>query len=431
MGTFKTWATIVSLCAMAPACSRSSGAQPTVHSLSNGLRIVVVHFPRSTNVSLFTFLPMSLCSDGPAQAQWSHLVEHLVIRSTFPNDLQRANAETLPDNLRLDFYGSIADWKEGLSHQRRWLEGVPFTAESLAAEKPKVISECDFTSRNFATHKFALAAWSHARRHSNSHVAMKNDVLGAGLPEVQRYRDERLFVPQKTTICAVGGVSAQAFLAEAEKQLGHLTSLAQPVPRTTLRAGNLAVTWDLDARHLVIVWPAPDFSDDDFAPLMAAAQRLSMQCFNDAQLQAQTGQCFAGTDLATPEGNFFYISASLQPAATFADVEKNLRRHLGELSGNKTDASQIRMLGRQLASTLTEVPDPATMMRQMPPGMKAAMVEGNIGLAFGMNAHRYGSQREALARTLADMSAVDMQRAGEKYLTPEKGSVCTIGPIKK
>src|SRR5215212_4078976 len=190
------------------ACSRSSGAQPAVHTLANGMRVVVVHFPKSTNVSIFTFSPMSLCSDGSGQAQWSHLIKHLVIRSTFPNELQRANAETLPDHLRLDFYGTTADWKEGLSHHRRWLEGVPFREEILAAERPKVISECDFTSRNFATHKFALAAWSHASRHSNSHVAIKGDVLRAELEEAQRYRDERLFLPQKTTICSVGGVDA-------------------------------------------------------------------------------------------------------------------------------------------------------------------------------------------------------------------------------
>src|SRR5687767_8722199 len=107
-------------------CNHGSSAEPVIRTLFNGVRVVVVHFPKSTNVSLFTFSPMGLCGDDPGQAQWLHLVEHLVIRSTFSNDLQRANAETLPDHMRLDFYGSTADWQEGLSHHRRWLEGVPF-----------------------------------------------------------------------------------------------------------------------------------------------------------------------------------------------------------------------------------------------------------------------------------------------------------------
>jgi predicted Zn-dependent peptidase len=433
--TFKAWTKgiLLSICAIGlfggllTACSRSSGAQPTVLTLANGLRVVVVHFPKSTNVSIFTFSPMSLCSDGPGQAQWSHLVEHLVIRSTFPNELQRANAETLPDHLRLDFYGNTTDWKEGLSHHRRWLEGVSFTEEILAAEKPKVIAECDFTSRNFATHKFALAAWSHASRHSNSHVAIKGDVLRAELVEVQRHRNERLFVPQKATICIVGGVDAPTFMAETEKQFGPLTSPAQPAAAVVPRTGSLDVTWDLDARHLVLAWPVPGFSDDDYAPLMVAAQWLSMQYFSDPQLKAQTGQVLAGADLATPEGNFFYVSAAIRPGVAFADVEKNVRVHLDRLSRNQMEASQIGMLGKQLASSLAEVPN---LGMQAAPRMKASMVEANAGLFWGMNVHRYDSHRYALARNLRNVSGASVQRAARKYLVPEKGSVCTISPVK-
>ena len=99
--------------------------------LTNGIRVVCVHFPTSTNAAIFTFLPMSLTSDGPNQAQWAHLVEHLIIRSTMSADSAQANAETLPDHMRLDFYGNTENWREGSSHHRRWLEGVPFTEANL------------------------------------------------------------------------------------------------------------------------------------------------------------------------------------------------------------------------------------------------------------------------------------------------------------
>ena len=403
-------------------------AQPAIHTLSNGMRVVVVHFPKSTNVSIFSFLPMSLCSDSPGRAQWSHLIEHLVLRSTFPENLERANAETLPDHMRLDFYGSTADWKEGLSHHRRWLEGARFTAETLAAETPKVVSECDFTTRNFATHKFALAAWSQAARHSNAHVAIKTDVLRAGLQDVQHYHDEHFFLPPQTTVCAVGGVDAQSFLAEAGRQLGNIASRARPAPRANPRPGNLDITWDLDARHLLLVWPLPDFADADFASLMTAGQWLTIQYFRDAQLKKFTGFTLAGADLATPEGNFFYISASLRPGATFADVEKILRAPLQKLSDNKIDLPQLPMLGRQLASSLTDVPDPALMLRQIPPGMNPAMVEGNIGLAFAMNVHRYGAHREIMARHLATASSASIHSATAKHLAPAQGVICSIRP---
>src|SRR5207302_6022301 len=54
------------------------GADGSV-TLTNGIRIVTVYFPGSTNESIFTYLPMSLTSDGPRQSQCAHLVEHLRI----------------------------------------------------------------------------------------------------------------------------------------------------------------------------------------------------------------------------------------------------------------------------------------------------------------------------------------------------------------
>ncbi len=91
---------------------------------------------------------MSLTSDRSRQSQWSHLVEHLVIRSTLPADSPVGNAETSPDHMRLDFYGSTNNWRESLEHHANWLRGIPFTQANLDAEKPKVNAECDFTARN-------------------------------------------------------------------------------------------------------------------------------------------------------------------------------------------------------------------------------------------------------------------------------------------
>jgi len=421
---------LLPLAMLGSGCSKSPGDTSTVNSpaLTNGIRVVAVCFPATTNVSIFTFLPMGLTSDGPEQTQWSHLIEHLVIRSTVPANSPQANAETLPDHMRLDFYGDLGNWKEGLSHHRRWLEGVPFTEASLATEKPKVISECDFTARNFATHKFAVAAWSHGFRHGKKHVSLKGDVTRAGLSDVQRLRDERLAVSNRLTVCIVSSLQPAEVFAEVQKQLGGLSLRSSPPLAVKTTPQSLDLTWDLDARHLLVTWPIPDYHQEDHAALMVAGQCLNMLLASDSQLTQQAGMIFAGADLTTPEGGFFFVSASLRPGSTFAALRKAIQTHVGRLSSDASTLASASLIASQLAASLTTLPNCELIKAQAPPGMSVAMIEGNVGLQLGMHEHRYGAHRPVLARQLPTVTADQVQQAVRRHLTPGRSLVCTLAP---
>lgn len=417
----------LTLIASCTACNKQH-AQTQITDLPNGIRVVAVHFPKSTNVSIFTYTPMGLASDGPGHAQWAHLVEHLVIRSTVPGDFTHANAETLADHMRLDTYGTVDDWQKWLSHHRRWIEGVPFTEANLQAEKPRVVSECVVTARNFATHKFALAAWAQGVRHGQKHVAIKGDVLNATLGDVQALRNEHFAIPGQVTVCVVGGVETAIVLSTLEKQLGGIKLTGKPVAAVRPRSGNIDLTWDLEARHLLLTWPIPGFEVGDYAQLMVAGQLLSME-FASApkKLKQQVGMALSGADLVTPEGNFFYISASLKPGATFEEVRKQLQATLDRLCAGQ-GLDQAADFGKQLAFSITQVADPSAFTSSLPPGMTTAMMEGNIGLMFGLNVHRYGAERETLARNLAATTPAKVRQAVQKYLSVTGCSVCTIQP---
>lgn len=427
-GSLVLLAGLLSSLGVGTGCQRSLADKPAVNSmtLSNGVRVVSVCLPASTNASIFTFLPIGLTSDGPDQVQCSHLVEHLVIRSTTPANSPEANGETLPDHLRLDFYGNLANWKEGLSHHRRWLEGVPFTEASLAAEKPNVIAECDFAARNLATHKFAAAAWSHGLRHSKRHVALKADVKRAGLSDVQRLRDERLVVSNQVTVCVVSGLKSAEVFAGVQRELGglRLRSVLSSAVKTTPQS--LDLTWDLDARHLLVTWSIPDCRQEDHAALMVGGHCLNMLLASDPQVTQQAGMILAGSDLTTPEGDFFFVSASLRPGSTFADVCKAIQTHVGRLSSDASTLAQAPFIASQLAASLTTLPNSELIKAQLPPGISMAMVEGNLGLTLGMSEHRYGAHRPALARQLATVAAGKVQQAVRTHLAQEKCWVCTL-----
>jgi len=409
-------------------CRGRSAAQGRVETqtLTNGIRVVVLYLPGSTNAALFSFLPLGWAGDGPGQGQWSHLVEHLVVRSTIPADSQTANAETLPDHLRLDFYGTVSNWREGLAHHRRWLAGVPFTEESLATEKPKVNAECDFTARNLATHKFAIAAWNQAYRHGQPRVELQGDVLQADLAQIQRYRDDRLVVLDKVTVCLVGGIAPDTALPILATELGGIRSSAKLPGPVKAKGGSLAVVWDLPARHLLLTWPIPDPVREGYAALMVAGQWLTMRLSRDPALKATAGMAFAGADLITAEGAYFYVSVALKPEATFEGVREVLNAHLRALRTGGAALAEVPMLAQQLGYSLNTVPGPAVLQGPAPPNVSPAMLEANIGLQYGMNEHRYGPRRAALGKQLAAVTAAKVQTAAQKHLSDEKLTICAI-----
>ncbi|UCG48745.1 MAG: insulinase family protein [Phycisphaerales bacterium] len=403
-------------------------AKPRVESftLESGIQVLSIHLPDSNNVSIFTFLPMGLGCDGAGRAQWSHLIEHLTIRTTVPGGSREANAETLPDHMRLDFYGTVDNWREGLSHHARWLEGTPFTAESLRAEKRAVNRECDFVAQRQFTHKFAMAAWGQGYRHGLSHAAIKGDVVKAELGDVQDYRDRRLAVADRILICVVGGIDCGTLRPAISTEMGKIRLQAKAVEPVELHPGNRTLTWDVNARHLMLTWPIPACSHADYPALLVARQWLTMKLFSDSQIKKATGMTLAGADLGVPEGTFFYVSASLKPDAAIEDVRKSIERHLQSL--RSAAGFELPMIAGQLSLQLTNITDPKMLRGQTPANVSDAMVEGNIGLQWATREYRYGPARPIIAKRMATLKARDVQLAAAKYLSPEKCSVCSIEP---
>jgi zinc protease len=417
------------------ACQSASAVRPQtdLFTLDNGIRVVVFYVPESPNVAIFTFLPMGLASDAAGRTQWSHLIEHLVVRSTVPAGSAEGNAETLPDHMRLDFYGTVDNWQEGLAQHVRWLEGVPFTEENLQAEKVAVNRECDVTARLFAAHKFAVAAWAQGCRHGLTHAAVKGDVERAMLEEVQKWRDEHLVVLDRTVVCIVGGLDRKTIEPIVREKLGAIRSEAKLVEPVELNAVSRDMTWDLNARHLLLTWPIPGPDDEAHAPLMAAAEWLNSRLFSDQELRKLAGTVVVGADLALPEGHFFCVSATLRPETSFADVQAKLDEHLDALRAGGAEAGMMAARARMLAIGLTTPTDPAEIKAYSPEHITLAMIEGNLGLQWGMQEFRYGALRATLAEQLSKLTGDAIPEAARKYLAKDKCAVCTLvpGPVEK
>ena len=230
----------------------NSAPKVTRFTLSNGIRVVNLHVENSTDVGIFSYLPLGLVTDGKTKAYWSHLINHLTVRTAGPIDYKTSNAETMANNIRLDFMGNMDTWTQGLELHAKWLSGLPFSAESLTEELPRVLSQFDYIEANLVTHKLAHVAWNQVFRHGETDIAMRKDIQSAQLSELQEYRDQHLVQADRVLLCVIGGVDSETLKDTMEKQFGAINLTEKTLPRSTVPpkvARDQNATWDISVTH--------------------------------------------------------------------------------------------------------------------------------------------------------------------------------------
>lgn len=417
------------------ACSGVLAAPPAVSRfvLPNGIRVVVLHAPKCKHLAIISCLPLGLAADGKGKTQWSHLVEHLTLRTTGPiTDYQKRNGETMAQGIHLDFLGTSDEWKQGLDLHAKWLSGAPFSAESLREELPKALAEVTTTSARQFTHKWATAAWCQVARHGRSDVAVRGDLQSARLGDVQAYRDRHLAPLDRVVVCVIGGIEPDTLKPALQERLGGITSAAKALPAATARpaaAKRRDATWDLDVTHYVETYPIVPRDHKDYPAITVAAAMLRQSLFKDTELRESAGLVLCGTDLVTPEQAYLHVSAPLKPGADAAKVARLIERHVGRLR-RRGNELQIPMLAAALSRQMSAPPDLAVAMRHKPAQVTAALIVANVALQWGLLEFQFGEALPALAKAVGRVSAANVASVAERYLSSDRRATLILTPRK-
>ena len=402
----------------------------TRFTLSNGIRIVNLHVENSTDVGIFSYLPLGLVTDGKAKAQWSHLVNSLTVRTAGPIDYKTNNGETMADNMRLDFIGNTDTWTQGLALHAKWLAGLPFSAESLDEERPRVLSQFDYIETNLATHKLANVAWNQVFRHGETDIAMRKDIQSAQLSELQEYRDQHLVQADRVLLCVVGGIDSETLKETMEKQLGTINLSAKTFPQQAVHpemAKDQNATWDINVTHYMETYPIPRPENRDYPALYIASLLWRLACVQDAQLKALTGYIHCGVDLVTPEQVYLYVSASLKPGADIEKVKQRIRQLMHPLKKPENN-TQVPMIARSLSMELSAPPDMKTLMQHKPENVPENLMFLQLGVSWGTIEYQYGETLPQLASAFADVSAADVANVVNRYLTEDRQMTLLLTP---
>lgn len=402
----------------------------TRFTLSNGIRVVSLYVEDSTDVVILSYLPLGLVTDGKAKAQWSHLVEHLTLRTTGPIDYPASSAETMADNMRLESIGNTDNWTQGLERHAKWLSGLPFSEESLAEELPKALSEIDVTETRLATHKWASAAWNQVFRHGETDISMRGDVQSAQLRELQEYRDRHLVQADRVLLCVIGGVDSETLQPAMEKQLGAINLTAKMLPPATATpeaVKDRTATWDINVTHYMETYAIPHSEDEDYPALYIANALLNLGLMQDTELKELTGFVLCSVDLVTPEQTYLQISASLKPDTDIEAVKQRIRLLINRLKRPENNA-QVAMAAPSLSMQFSSPLDIEMIKQQQPAGVSETMMLGNIGVWWGMLEYQYGETLPQLAGAFAKVSADDVAAVVNRYLTEDDRMTLVLTP---
>ncbi|MFG0317727.1 MAG: protein kinase, partial [Planctomycetota bacterium JB042] len=281
--------------------------------LGNGVRAAVVELPSAPSQAFFTILPLGLLADAPGEAQFAHLLEHMMIRSTDPDALEvdglRLNGETNGRFLRLESIGPPDRWRTALDRHAGWLSARDVDPEVLAREKVRIAGEEEQTARNGYTGKWALAAWNQVVRHGLPHAAVHGDVADATVEAVRRRLAAAVPIGDAVRVVAVGPASAEEVLAALEETIGAIEP-RDPAPAAAANPGDAVeheATWDLDAFHHAEWYPLPDASAGDRLAAAVLARVLTIRLASAPDVRVRGLSVIASDELATPEGRALQI----------------------------------------------------------------------------------------------------------------------------
>ncbi|MFO0980303.1 MAG: hypothetical protein U1E76_00930 [Planctomycetota bacterium] len=304
--------------------------------LKNGVRVSVLVVADSPKQATFTFLPLSLLNDDPHRAQFAHLIEHLLIRSTDPDLLTvegvALNGETGASGMRLETLADRAQWQAALARHVRWVTAREFDDEVLEREKLRIQAEEESTCASGYTHKWAAAAWNQVVRCGLDHAAVHGDVARATVEQVRDDVLARVAVDASLRIVSVGPASADAIRAALEQEfLG-----AAPVParrpaakptaaRTLAGKPSREATWDLRGTQYLEWYALPGDTPKLRALAFAVSQLLTMQLGQDAAL-ARIGAKGLAEALGIDDGaRVISLSVSVPAGAEAMVVERSVR----------------------------------------------------------------------------------------------------------
>jgi hypothetical protein len=327
-----------------------AGSQLETKMLSNGV-VVAIARVECENEYFALFHRGGLLDDDLGETQWSHLLEHLVIRTTDqlddvfisdqppPELIVQPNGETGAHVLRLEAIFRVAD-AEPLAklapRAKAWMQ-FQIAGDHAAAEAARAIEELNFAERTGHAHKWALAAWNQARRGATT-VELRGAIANAK-PESLAAAASRMRARHPPLLLLHGGIEAQRAhefassipVAAPEPGVEDPSRAARSLPNP-----NGAVSWDLALDCIVAACDVPAATPTQRLAGLCAAELLQPAFVRAAARDLRNPLMVFETGDQATTGRLL-ITALIPPGGNAERARGALERMLAALAAELAD----------------------------------------------------------------------------------------------
>jgi zinc protease len=350
----RPWLLIPALVALSLSLSASFKKEDVkVHTLDNGLKVLLVEDHNIPSVALYTFFRVGSRNERPGLTGVSHFIEHMMFNGTpaiGPGEFDRRmefaggrnNAYTGDDLTAYTDWFPPAALEAMIAMEADRIQGLAFVPEVFESERGVIASERRMgvdNNNDSLLGETVRATAIMAHPYHWDVIGWMSDILSWRRDEVMAYY-KTYYAPNNAVLVVAGDIDPARTLELVRKYYGPVKSSPPPPPVTTVEPPQLGTKTvvmrkEAQAPSFMAVWHGPAVKDADFLPLAILAKpllegessRLYRRLVREEELAIDVG----GGIQETVDPQLFTIYIKPRPGADLDRIDRVIEEELAKV----------------------------------------------------------------------------------------------------
>jgi len=324
-----------------------------VHTLDNGLKVLLVEDHNIPSVALYTFFRVGSRNERPGLTGVSHFIEHMMFNGTpkvGPGEFDRRmefrggsnNAFTSDDMTGYTDWFPPAALEAMIEMEADRIQGLALVPEVFESERGVIASERRLGVENdndAILNENVRATAIMAHPYHWDVIGWMSDILSWRRDEVMAYY-RTYYAPGNAILIVVGDIDPAKTLGLIQKYYGPVkTSPAPPLVSTVeppqMGTKTVVIRKEAQAPSFLAVWHAPSAKDADYLPLAILAKpllegessRLYRRLVREEELAIDVG----GGIQETIDPHLFSINVKPRPGADLDKIDRIIEEELAKV----------------------------------------------------------------------------------------------------